>query len=200
MSLPSNGRVMGIKDLVDNLAVSTTRRCSPKAAPGAAGPELDLAAFKGRAQKLTALVHQEFGRPTSLPVARTRSGTGRRCSGEAGGPDPQLWQHQGGIRLAGRAERAGRAAHHVRHRSARCTLTRPTPAYANLFNSGKIGMLVTGPWDLSAFPNIQVRRPGHPVVPGTDRRTSDHLRARITGWSSTTAPSGSIPPRTSSSG
>ncbi|TMK60178.1 MAG: ABC transporter substrate-binding protein [Actinobacteria bacterium] len=26
--------------------------------------------------------------------------------------------------------------------------------YTNLFNSGKIGMLITGPWDLSAFPNV----------------------------------------------
>ena len=27
--------------------------------------------------------------------------------------------------------------------------------YGNLFNSGKIGMLVTGPWDLATFPNVQ---------------------------------------------
>src|SRR2546429_655778 len=27
--------------------------------------------------------------------------------------------------------------------------------YTNLFNSGKIGMLITGPWDLSAFPDVK---------------------------------------------
>jgi multiple sugar transport system substrate-binding protein len=27
-------------------------------------------------------------------------------------------------------------------------------AYSNLFNSGKIGMLVTGPWDLGVFTNV----------------------------------------------
>src|SRR5205807_1859210 len=28
-------------------------------------------------------------------------------------------------------------------------------AYANLFNSGKVGMLVTGPWDLATFNNVK---------------------------------------------
>ncbi len=40
-------------------------------------------------------------------------------------------------------------------------------AYANLFNSGKIGMLVTGPWDLSAFPNVHYGVQVMPAYPGT---------------------------------
>ena len=40
-------------------------------------------------------------------------------------------------------------------------------AYANLFNSGKIGMLVTGPWDLSAFPNVKYGVQVMPSYPGT---------------------------------
>jgi len=40
-------------------------------------------------------------------------------------------------------------------------------AYANLFNSGKIGMLVTGPWDLSAFPNVHDGVQIMPAFPGT---------------------------------
>ena len=40
-------------------------------------------------------------------------------------------------------------------------------AYANLFNSGKIGMLVTGPWDLSAFPNVDYGVQVMPSFPGT---------------------------------
>ena len=39
--------------------------------------------------------------------------------------------------------------------------------YANLFNSGKIGMLVTGPWDLSAFPSVQYGVQYMPSFPGT---------------------------------
>ena len=35
--------------------------------------------------------------------------------------------------------------------------------YANLFNSGKIGMLFTGPWDLSGFPDVDY---GIQVLPG----------------------------------
>ena len=40
-------------------------------------------------------------------------------------------------------------------------------AYANLFNSGRIGMLVTGPWDLSAFPNVHYGVQIMPAYPGT---------------------------------
>ena len=39
--------------------------------------------------------------------------------------------------------------------------------YANLFNSGKIGMLVTGPWDLSQFTNIKYGVQVMPSFPGT---------------------------------
>ena len=48
--------------------------------------------------------------------------------------------------------------------------------YANLFNSGKIGMLVTGPWDLSGFPNVKYGVQIMPSFPGTERRSPDHLR------------------------
>jgi multiple sugar transport system substrate-binding protein len=37
--------------------------------------------------------------------------------------------------------------------------------YANLFNSGKIGMLFTGPWDLSSFPDVDY---GVQVLPGLE--------------------------------
>jgi multiple sugar transport system substrate-binding protein len=39
-------------------------------------------------------------------------------------------------------------------------------AYANLFNSGKVGMLVTGPWDLSGFPNVHYGVQVMPSYPG----------------------------------
>jgi multiple sugar transport system substrate-binding protein len=39
--------------------------------------------------------------------------------------------------------------------------------YANLFNSGKLGMVVTGPWDLSAFPNIDYGVQVMPAFPGS---------------------------------
>jgi multiple sugar transport system substrate-binding protein len=40
--------------------------------------------------------------------------------------------------------------------------------YANLFNSGKIGMLVTGPWDLSGFPNVKYGVQIMPSFPGVN--------------------------------
>ena len=47
--------------------------------------------------------------------------------------------------------------------------------YANVFNSGKIGMLWTGPWDLSSFPDVRLRRAGaarptnHQTISGPDQ-------------------------------
>ena len=40
-------------------------------------------------------------------------------------------------------------------------------AYSNLFNSGKIGMLVTGPWDLSTFTSVKYGVQVMPSYPGT---------------------------------
>src|SRR5262249_29610136 len=40
-------------------------------------------------------------------------------------------------------------------------------AYANLFNSGKVGMLVTGPWDLATFTNVKYGVQVMPSYPGT---------------------------------
>jgi multiple sugar transport system substrate-binding protein len=40
-------------------------------------------------------------------------------------------------------------------------------AYGNLFNSGKIGMLVTGPWDLATFNNVKYGVQVMPAYPGT---------------------------------
>ena len=37
--------------------------------------------------------------------------------------------------------------------------------YTGLFNSGKIGMLETGPWDLASFPDVDY---GVEILPGFD--------------------------------
>ena len=54
-------------------------------------------------------------------------------------------------------------------------------------NSGKIGMLVTGPWDLSSAPRHRLRRAGDADVRRFGGGPSDDRRARTTGWCSTTA-------------
>jgi len=65
----------------------------------------------------------------------------------------------GGIEDARVAQDHGRAA----------ALDVPDPSdseYANLFNSGKIGMLVTGPWDLSGVSQRELRRASYAVISG----------------------------------
>ncbi len=67
----------------------------------------------------------------------------------------------------------------------------------DLFNSGNIGMLITGPWDLSAFPDCELRRAGHAVVrPG--RQPRDDRRSRQLGDLRQRRASGSTPRGSSS--
>ena len=70
--------------------------------------------------------------------------------------------------------------------------------YLNLFNSGKIAMLWTGPWDLSSInSDVELRR----ADPARGRRASTRASpGPTTGWCSTTAPPASRRPGPSSPG
>ena len=70
--------------------------------------------------------------------------------------------------------------------------------YLNLFNSGKIAMLWTGPWDLSSI-NADVSYGVAGPARGQRRRTRASP-GPTTGWCSTTAPRASRPRGRSSPG
>ena len=75
-------------------------------------------------------------------------------------------QHQGRVRLPGRP--AALTTLRTMAVTDKSMYLDPTDSeYANLFNSGKIGMLVTGPWDLSGFPNVKYGVQIMPSFPGT---------------------------------
>ena len=59
------------------------------------------------------------------------------------------------------------------------TSTRTPASSENLFNSGNIGMMITGPWDLSSFPDVKY---GVQVMPSFDPGGSHQTIAGPDNW------------------
>ena len=184
-SRPSDGKVIGIPALVDNLAIVYNKTLFQQA--GVAPPDagLDLGRLPGRGQGADRSRRRSSTAGSSPPTpARTRCGTARRCSGRPAGTSstpttrrPRSTRRPGVKALTMLQDMA------VDDKSVYLDTT--NAEVPNLFNSGKIGMMVTGPWDLSVFPT-SLRRADHADV----RRLAAGTRrspARTTGWCSTTA-------------
>jgi len=162
-----NGRVIGIPALVDNLAVVYNKDLFAKAHLAPPGPDWTWSQFVADAQKLTDPSIKQFG--TAYVTPGTEDTVWHW--------EALLWEAGGGIlnssdTRAAFDSPAGLASLDTLRTMAvtdHSMYLDPTDsAYANLFNSGKIGMLVTGPWDLSAFPNVHYGVQVMPSYPGTD--------------------------------
>ena len=169
-----NGKVIGIPALVDNLAVVYNKTLFAKAGLQPPGPDWTWAQFVADAKELTNPAIKQYGTAYVTPGTEDTVWHWEALLWEAGG---QLLSPDN--KKAAFDSAAGLASLNTLRTMAvtdQSMYLDPTDsAYANLFNSGKIGMLVTGPWDLSAFPNVQVRRAGHAVLPGHRRRPPDDL-------------------------
>ena len=162
-----NGKVIGIPALVDNLAVVYNKALFAKAHLAVPGPGWTWQQFQADAQKLTDPAIKQFGTAYVTPGSEDTVWHWEALLWEAGG---QLLSADG--KKAAFDSAAGLASLETLRTMAvtdKSMYLDPTDnAYANLFNSGKIGMLVTGPWDLSAFPNVHYGVQVMPSYPGTD--------------------------------
>ena len=162
-----NGRVIGIPALVDNLAVVYNKALFAKAGLAAPSPDWTWPQFVADAKKLTIPASKQFGTAYVTPGTEDTVWHWEALLWEAGGhlltPDNKKAAFDSGAGLASLDTLRTMA---VTDHSAYLDPT--DSAYANLFNSGKIGMLVTGPWDLSAFPNVHYGVQVMPSYPGTD--------------------------------
>jgi len=161
-----NGKVIGIPALVDNLAVVWNKTLFAKAGLAPPGPGWTWAQFQADAQKLTDPAIKQFGTAYVTPGSEDTVWHWEPLLWEAGG---ELLSADG--KTAAFDSPAGLASLDTLRAMAvtsKSMYLDPTDsAYANLFNSGKIGMLVTGPWDLSAFPNVHYGVQVMPTYPGT---------------------------------
>ena len=161
-----NGKVIGIPAVVDNLAVVYNKTLFAKAGLQPPGPGWTWQQFEADAQKLTNPAIKQFGTAYVTPGSEDTVWHW----------EPLLWQAGGQLLTPDNKKAAFDSAAGLTSlntlRAMAVTdksmyLDPSDSAYANLFNSGKIGMLVTGPWDLSAFPNVKYGVQVMPSYPGT---------------------------------
>jgi multiple sugar transport system substrate-binding protein len=160
------GKVIGVPALVDNLAVVYNKTLFAKAGLTPPGPDWTWSQFQADAKKLTNPAAKQFGTAYVTPGSEDTVWHWEALLWEAGG---QLLSSDG--TKAAFDSPAGLKSLETLQTMAltdKSMYLDPTDsAYANLFNSGKIGMLVTGPWDLSGFPNVQYGVQVMPSYPGT---------------------------------
>jgi multiple sugar transport system substrate-binding protein len=161
-----NGKVIGIPALVDNLAVVYNKKLFAKAGLPVPGPDWTWSQFTADAQKLTDPAVKQYGTAYVTPGTEDTVWHWESLLWEAGGslltPDNKKAAFDSAAGLESLSTLRTLAV------TDKSTYLDPTDsAYANLFNSGKIGMLVTGPWDLGNFPNVNYGVQVMPSYPGT---------------------------------
>jgi multiple sugar transport system substrate-binding protein len=161
-----NGKVIGIPALVDNLAVVYNKTLFAKAGLQPPGPGWTWQDFVADAKKLTNPAIKQFGTAYVTPGTEDTVWHWEPLLWEAGGqlltPDNKKAAFDSAAGLASLNTLRTMA---VADKS--MYLDPSDSAYANLFNSGKIGMLVTGPWDLATFNNVKYGVQVMPSYPGT---------------------------------
>jgi multiple sugar transport system substrate-binding protein len=160
------GKVIGVPALVDNLAVVYNKKLFAQAGLTPPGPDWTWAQFEADAKKLTNPAVKQFGTAYVTPGSEDTVWHWEALLWEAGGqlltPDNSKAAFDS---AAGLQSLETLRTMSVTDKS--MYLDPTDSAYANLFNSGKLGMLVTGPWDLSAFPNVQYGVQVMPSYPGS---------------------------------
>jgi multiple sugar transport system substrate-binding protein len=160
------GKVIGIPALVDNLAVVYNKSLFAQAGLQSPAANWTWSQFMSDAQKLTNPAKKQFG--TAYVTPGTEDTVWHW--------EALLWEAGGQILNATNTKAAFDSPAGLESLNALRTMAvmdksmylDPTDSeYANLFNSGKIGMLVTGPWDLSAFPSVKYGVQVMPTFAGT---------------------------------
>jgi multiple sugar transport system substrate-binding protein len=161
-----SGKVIGVPALVDNLAVVYNKTLFAQAGLQPPGPGYTWPQFVADAKKLTNPAKKQFGTAYVTPGTEDTVWHWEALLWEAGGqiltPDNKTaaFNSPAGLTSLNTLRTMAVTDHSM-------YLDPADNPYSTLFNSGKIGMLVTGPWDLSAFPNVHYGVQIMPSFPGT---------------------------------
>jgi multiple sugar transport system substrate-binding protein len=156
------GKVLGIPALIDNLAVVYNKTLFDQAGLSYPTDQWTWDDFRAAAKALTDPAKKQFG--FSYPMDASEDTVWHY--------DPLLWQDGGSILTADNAKAAFNSPQGVQALQVltgmavddkSVFLDIQNSPYTGLFNSGKIGMLVTGPWDLPSFPDVKY---GVQILPG----------------------------------
>jgi multiple sugar transport system substrate-binding protein len=160
------GKVIGIPALVDNLAVVYNKTLFAAAGLQPPGPTWTWSQFMADAQKLTVPAKKQFGTAYVTPGSEDTVWHWEALLWEAGGEI--LNSSNTRAAFDSPAGLASLTALRTMAVTTKSMYLDPTDSeYANLFNSGRIGMLVTGPWDLSGFPSVKYGVQVMPAFTGT---------------------------------
>jgi multiple sugar transport system substrate-binding protein len=162
-----NGKVIGIPALVDNLAVVYNKTLFSAAGLQPPSPNWTWDQFTADAKKLTIPAKKQFGTAYVTPGSEDTVWHWEALLWDAGG---QIL-NASNTKAAFDSPAGLQSLNTLRTMAMRDKSMYLDPSdseYTNLFNSGKIGMLVTGPWDLSAFPAVKYGVQIMPSFPGTN--------------------------------
>jgi multiple sugar transport system substrate-binding protein len=156
------GKVLGIPALIDNLAIVYNKTLFDQAGLSYPTDQWTWDDFRAAAKGLTDPAKKQFG--FSYPMDASEDTVWHY--------DPLLWQNGGSILASDGTSAAFNSLQGVQALQVLAGmavddksvfLDLQNSPYTGLFNSGKIGMLVTGPWDLSSFPDVKY---GVQILPG----------------------------------
>jgi len=162
-----NGKVIGVPALVDNLAVVYNKTLFAQAGLQPPGPNWTWSEFEADAAKLTNPAKKQFGTAYVTPADEDTVWHWEALLWEAGG---QIL-NSSNTKAAFDSPAGLEALNTLRTMAVTDKSMYLDPSdstYVNLFNSGRIGMLVTGPWDLSSFPNVKYGVQVMPSFPGVN--------------------------------
>jgi multiple sugar transport system substrate-binding protein len=166
-----NGKIVGLPALVDNLAIVYNKKLFDKAGLSYPSAQWTWDDFRAAAKKLTIPAKKQFG--WGYPADASEDTVWHW--------EAMLWDYGGDILTPDNKQAAFNSTQGVQSLSMLgdmatvdhsiyidTTNTKIQPT----FNNGHIGMLVTGPWDLPAFPNVsfdvQPMPANHQTISGPD--------------------------------
>ncbi len=161
------GKVIGIPALVDNLAVVYNKTLFAQAGLQPPSSSWTWTDFVADAAKLTDPAKKQFGTAYVTPGTEDTVWHWEALLWEAGGAILNSSNTKAAFDTSAGLESLN-TLRTMAVTDKSMYLDPSDSEYANLFNSGKIGMLVTGPWDLSGFPNVKYGVQIMPSYPGVN--------------------------------
>jgi multiple sugar transport system substrate-binding protein len=156
------GKVLGVPALIDNLAVVYNKTLFDQAGMDHPNDQWTWEDFRAAAKALTDPSIKQFG--FSYPMDASEDTVWHY--------DPLLWQNGGSILNDDETQAAFNSPEGVQALEVLTGMAVDDKSvyldiqnsnYTDIFNSGKIAMLVTGPWDLASFPDVDY---GVSILPG----------------------------------
>ena len=166
-----DGKIVGIPALVDNLAIVYNKKLFDKAGLSYPTAQWTWDDFRAAAKKLTIPAKTQFG--WAYPADASEDTVWHW--------EAMLWDYDGDILTPDNKQAAFNAAPGVQALTMlgdmasvdhSVYIDTTNTKIQQAFNNGHIGMLVTGPWDLPGFPNVQfgvqVMPANHQTISGPD--------------------------------